>query len=122
VNGVAIDASTNVFVVGDDGTGENGFVALFNSIGVCEEARSGGACMLTCNSGCVAGDIALAGTPLYGAAYFNGVFLATASTTNPVAMNTILQFNPSNALADSTYFAGPTGTNFYGLFAAPQPL
>ncbi len=122
VNGVAVDTSNNVFIVGDDGTGNNGFVALFNSSGICEQARSGGACTLSPCGSCIAGDPTLTGTPLYGAAYFNGMFLATASTTNQAAMNTILQVNPSSSLAVTSYLVGPTGTNFYGIFAAPQPL
>ena len=121
VNGVAVDSSGDVLIVGDDGSSD-GFVALFNSGGVCKQARSGGSCSLTCTGGCVTGDPALTGTPLYGAAFFNGVFLVTASTTNPNAMNTILQTNPSSALAVSNYFVGPSGTDFYGIFAAPQPL
>lgn len=120
VNGVAVDPGGDVFIVGDDGNSD-GFVALFNSTSVCEAARSGGACTLTCNGGCAAGDASLAGTPLYGAAAFDGAFLVTASTTNPSALNSILEVDPTNALAVSTYLVGPSGTNFYGLFAAPQP-
>jgi hypothetical protein len=121
VNGVAIDPSGEVFLVGDDGNGD-GFVALFNSMGLCKSARSGGACTLSCSGGCTAGDPALSGTPLYGAAAFNGLFLATASTANTAALNTILQVDPSNALAVSNHLVGPSGSYFYGLFAAPQPL
>jgi hypothetical protein len=120
VNGVALDASNDVFIVGDDGS-QNGFVALFNSNGVCEQARSGGACTLSCNS-CISGDTTLAATPLYGAAEINGVFLVTASTSNTPAMNTILQVNPSSSLAVSSYYVGAAGTDFYGIFATPQPL
>lgn len=119
VNGVAVDPANEVLLVGDDGSG-NGFAALFNATGICEQARSGGACTLVCNGGCAAGDPTLTGIPLQSAAAFNGVFLATASTANPSAMNTILQLDPANALAAGTYLVGPRGTDFYGLFAAPQ--
>jgi hypothetical protein len=121
VNGVAVDPSNNVFIVGDDGNSD-GFAALFNPSGICEMAVSGGACTLSPCGTCTSGVPALTMTPLYGAAYFNGNFLATASTTNQAAMNTILQFSPSSALAVTNYLVGQTGTNFYGLFAAPQPL
>src|SRR5208282_5239350 len=102
VNGVALDSSNDVLLVGDDGA-SNGFVALFNASGICKQARAGGACTLSGCGSCVSGDATLTGTPLYGAAALNGMFLVTASTTNTNAMNTILQVNPSNALAVSTY-------------------
>ena len=121
VSGVAIDAAGEVFVAGDDGSND-GFVALFSSSGICKQARSGGSCTLTCSGGCAVGDPALTGLPLHAAASFNGVFLVTASNSSPNAMNTILQVDPTNALTVTNYYVGPIGTDFYGLFAAPQPL
>jgi hypothetical protein len=119
VNGVAADPSGNILLVGDDSAG-NGFAALFNPSGVCTAAISGGACSLSCGS-CTPGNATLSGTPLYAVAYYNGTYLVTASTTNTPAMNNIWQVTPGSPLTIATYYTGPANTDFYGIFAAPQP-
>jgi len=36
-------------------------------------------------------------------------------------MNNIWQVTPGSPLTIATYYTGPANTDFYGIFAAPQP-
>ncbi len=126
VQGGAVAPNGDVLIVGDDGS-SNGFVALLSGGGICQAARSGGACTLTCNGTgqnvCVAHDPTLAQTPLHQAASLpDGTFLVTAGTANTPAMDNIFHVDPGNALAVSTYLTASSGTDFYGLVVSPQPL
>ncbi len=121
LEGAAMAADGTVLVAGDDGDG-NGFVALMSRSGVCQQARSGGTCTLSCSPGpCTPNDPTLAAMPLHQAAALSGgAFVVTVSTTAPTKMQTVWRVDPGS-LALTSYFSATSGVDFYGLTAGLEP-